>query len=86
MSITCKAVIDHLIKNTPKGLYMKKLSNGLNQKGFAVATLAKMLSEAVSTKCLKQREQMIDCIKDHCAVLRLKEIRKDQLELLKVNQ
>lgn len=85
MANAYKSVLEHLVKNIPKSLYMKKLNGGFNQKGFAVSTLTKMLAEAVSTKCSKQRELMVDCIKDHCAVLRLKEVRKEQLELLKVD-
>lgn len=82
---TYRSVIEQWIKNTPKGSYMKKISNGgLTQKGFMISTLSKMLEEAVNEMCSKRREQIVDTIKDQCALLRLKEVRKEQLELLKV--
>ncbi|KAE8748658.1 hypothetical protein FOCC_FOCC004669 [Frankliniella occidentalis] len=80
-------IVDHRfdkwIKNTPKGMYLKKLSGGFKQKGLALSSLTKMLDAAVNDKCSKRREQIIESIRDHCALLRMKQVRKEQLELLK---
>ncbi|XP_034231535.1 histone-lysine N-methyltransferase SUV39H1-A-like [Thrips palmi] len=84
LATTYRSIIEQWVRNTPKALYLKKLSGGFNQKGLAVSTLSKMLNDAVHTKCLKSREEMVDCIKNHCALLRMKEVRKEQLELMKL--
>ncbi|XP_026279097.1 histone-lysine N-methyltransferase SUV39H2-like isoform X1 [Frankliniella occidentalis] len=78
-----RSIIDQWIKNTPKGMYLKKLSGGFKQKGLALSSLTKMLDAAVNDKCSKRREQIIESIRDHCALLRMKQVRKEQLELLK---
>ncbi|KAJ1519872.1 hypothetical protein ONE63_004114 [Megalurothrips usitatus] len=83
MAVGYRAVIDQWVKNTPKGMYMKKLSGGLNQKGLSVNTLARLLEEAVNEGSSKRRELIVESIKDHCALLRMKEIRKEQLDILK---
>lgn len=81
---TYRSIIEQWVRNTPKGLYMKKLNGGFHQKGLAMSTLTKMLHDAVYNKCLKSREQIVETIKDHCALLRMKEVRREQLEILKV--
>ncbi|KAK3908892.1 Histone-lysine N-methyltransferase SUV39H2 [Frankliniella fusca] len=88
---TCKSlrttsyhsIIEQWIRNTPKALYLKKLKGGFKQKPIAISTLAKMLDAAVNDRCSKKREQIVETIKDHCALLRMIQARKEQLQLLK---
>lgn len=86
METACRNIIDHFIETTPKRVYKELVKKGFKQKAFTIATLTRMVNQAVNERSLKIREAIIDSVKEHCAILRLKELRKNQLAVLKVGE
>lgn len=86
METACRNIIDHFIETTPKRVYKEIVKKGFKQKAFTIATLIRMVTQAVNERSLKIREAIIDSVKEHCAILRVKEIRKHQLVELKVGE